>query len=143
MRAAERIAQRKHVEGPTSDINVTPLVDVVLVLLIIFMVITPMLNDDVILPKARFHKRQPKEDSEKITLVIERDKRLRIEKDVIDRKEIKEVLKQKYANKADKSLFLKADQSLKWGEVMKVMDLAREGTVEEISLVTDDYPEGE
>ena len=108
MRQAERIAERKRVDGPTSDINVTPLVDVVLVLLIIFMVITPMLDDDVILPPAKYHKRQPKEDEKKGTLVLMRDKRLSLEKQPVTRAELVQVLKAKYQNEKDKSIFLKA-----------------------------------
>ncbi|MFN7974423.1 MAG: biopolymer transporter ExbD [Acidobacteriota bacterium] len=149
MRLAERIEQRKHIDAPAADINVTPLVDVVLVLLIIFMVITPMLNDDVQLPKAHFHKRTPKESNEKITLVLGRDKKIRIDtgggdtasKEAIPADELKEALKQRYQKREDKSMFLKADESLPWGEVLKVMDVARDGTVEEVQLVTDDYPE--
>lgn len=141
MLQGDRVKERKKIQAPTADINVTPLVDVVLVLLIIFMVITPMLEDDVMLPRAHNHKSSPKDDENKVTLVIQRDKKLLIGGDTVPAKELPNVLKLKYKDQADKSLFLKADQSLQWGEVMKAMDLAREGTVEEISLITDDYPE--
>ena len=110
-----------------------------LVLLIIFMVITPMLDEDVILPNARNHKRAPKEDNQKVTLVIQRDKEVLLDKEKVDRRELPRVLTNKYQTRADKSLYLKADKSLHWGEVMKVMDLARKGTVEEIALITEDY----
>ena len=140
MQVADRVQQRKNLARPAADINVTPLVDVVLVLLIIFMVITPMLDEDIILPKAQNHQRQPKEDKQKMTLVIHRDKKLTIEKEPVERAAVPEIMRRHYASKPDKSIFLKADHRLPWSEVMKVMDLAREGSIEEISLVTDDYP---
>ncbi len=141
MQQADRVAARRHIDGPNSDINVTPLVDVCLVLLIIFMVITPMLDEDVILPKARHHKRTPKEDEKKVTLVLQRDKKLKLGDDQVIGDELTAVIKKKYQGRPDKSLYLKADESLHWGEVMKVMDLSRKGGVEEIELVTEDYPE--
>ena len=81
MREADRVQERKKIPAPNADINVTPLVDVVLVLLIIFMVITPMLDEDVIVPTAKHHKRTPKEDEEKLMLVVKRDKSLILNKD--------------------------------------------------------------
>ena len=126
-----------------SDINVTPLVDVVLVLLIIFMVITPMLQKgvDVVLPKAG-NTKERKEEQKTITVAVKNDasRSTYIGGNKLDKPEdlvpqLKERLEE--IPEGQRLLYLKADQNLPYGDVMKVMDYMREAGVEEIALIAE------
>jgi biopolymer transport protein ExbD len=121
--------------GIKSDINVTPLVDVVLVLLIIFMVVTPMLQrgKDVRLPKAH----QVEKDSDRpdpIIVSVTPDKRVYIEHDSYDDRSFQERLSDELTQKPGRPILLKGDQSLAYGEVRRVMNLARKAGAKGISL---------
>jgi len=129
--------------GPMASINVTPMADIMIVLLIIFMVITPMLQKgvDVVLPKAG-NTKERKEEQKTITVAIKNDanhstyiggKKLDNQADLVA--QVKERLED--IPEGQRLLYLKADQSLPYGEVMKVMDYVREAGVEEIALITD------
>ena len=118
-----------------AEINVTPLVDVVLVLLIIFMVITPMLQrgKDVQLPKATKIDKEKKE-ADPIILSITTDKRIYIETDVFSEEEFETQLQAKLIAKPGKKILLKGDNSLAFEDVRKVMHLARKAGAKGISL---------
>jgi biopolymer transport protein TolR len=127
--------------GAIADINVTPMADIMIVLLIIFMVITPMLQKgvDVVLPKAG-NTEERKDEPKTITLAIKKDKTLYIGGTKIENvaefvPQLKERLDE--ATDGSKLVFLKADAELEYAEVMKVMDLAREAGVEEVALIAD------
>ena len=118
-----------------SDINVTPLVDVVLVLLIIFMVVTPMLQrgKDVRLPRAhQVEKDQDRPDP--IIVSVTPDKRVYIEHDPYDDRSFQERLSDELTQKPGRPILLKGDQSLAYGEVRRVMNLARKAGAKGISL---------
>ncbi len=121
-----------------SNINVTPLVDVMLVLLIIFMVITPMLQKgvDVKLPIAEYPTDHP-DDESVVTLAVTRDRTLHLDMIPVPRAELVTKIREKFGARAEKVLFLKADESLEYGTVLEVMDIVRDGGVEEIALITD------
>ena len=118
-----------------AEINVTPLVDVVLVLLIIFMVITPMLQrgKDVQLPKATKIDKEKKE-ADPIILSVTTDKRIYIETDVFSDEEFESQLRNKLKAKPGKKILLKGDNSLAFEDVRKVMHLARKAGAKGISL---------
>ena len=121
--------------GIKSDINVTPLVDVVLVLLIIFMVVTPMLQrgKDVRLPRAhQVEKDQDRPDP--IIVSVTPDKRVYIEHDPYDDRSFQERLADELTQKPGRPILLKGDQSLAYGEVRRVMNLARKAGAKGISL---------
>ncbi len=123
-------------KGIKSDINVTPLVDVVLVLLIIFMVITPMLQrgKNVKLPtamKVDDHKENP---TDPIIISITADKGLYIETDKFDDEGFTAELQKKLIADPSKRLLLKGDQSLTFDDVRKVMNLARKAGAKAIAL---------
>ncbi|MEE9264386.1 MAG: biopolymer transporter ExbD, partial [Vicinamibacteria bacterium] len=119
-------------------INVTPLVDVMLVLLIIFMVITPMLQKgiDVKLPVAEYPIDHP-DDESVVTLAVTRDRTLHLDMLQVPKAELEAKIREKFDTRAEKVLFLKADESLEYGTVLEVMDIVRDGGVEEIALITD------
>ena len=126
--------------GAMADINVTPMADIMIVLLIIFMVITPMLQKgvDVVLPKAG-NTAERKDEPKTITVAIRKDKTTYIGSNKMETPndfvvKLKELLDE---NQDLKMVFLKADSELEYSEVMKVMDLAREAGVEEVALIAD------
>ena len=124
--------------GLNSNINVTPLVDVMLVLLIIFMVVTPMLQKgvDVVLPVAEYPTDHPDNESV-VTLAVKRDRTLYLDMIPVPRTDLLAKVREKFDTRAEKVLFLKADEALEYGAVLEVMDIAREGGVEEIGLITE------
>jgi len=105
-------------KGPRSDINITPLVDVVLVLLIIFMVVTPALNEgaQIELPKVLTPDVKPK-DLHPIEVTIAPDGTTVVEKQNINPKELKATLARLHEKDPTRSLMLKSDEGMKWGRM--------------------------
>ncbi len=121
-----------------SNINVTPFADVMLVLLIIFMVITPMLQKgvDVKLPPATYAVDHP-DNEDTVTLAIRIDRTLYLDMLPVPESELIQKVRDKFDVRTEKTIFLKADENLDYGDVLRVMDLCREGGVEEIALITE------
>lgn len=129
--------------GVKSDINVTPLADVMLVLLIIFMVITPLLQKgvDVKLPAAEYPTDHP--DSENVvTVAVRVDNTVYLNMVPIAESELPTKLAEEFEGKSEKVLFLKADEGLDYGDVLRVMDLCRDGGADEIGLITEQKAAG-
>ena len=130
--------QSVKVESVRSDINVTPLVDVVLVLLIIFMVVTPMLQKGppVVLPKASDPPKKP-EDKTQILIVVAKDKPLFIEKDEM-RNEDQFVarLAEEFQRNKNASIVIKGDARLPYGDVKKAMLKVKATGFEQVGLIT-------
>ena len=122
--------------GIKSDINVTPLVDVVLVLLIIFMVVTPMLQrgKDVKLPVATKQKHEDSKDVDPIILSVTPDKRIWLEKDPVDDDQLKAALGGKLAAEPWKPILVKGDQSLVFGDVRRVLKDAQDAKAKSVKL---------
>ena len=123
--------------GPKAEINVTPLVDVVLVLLIIFMVITPMLQrgKSVELPKAKeISKATPGEKDNSIILSVTPDKKVYLDNDQVDEKTLEDRLRLEIAKDPSRKVLLKGDHSLNVAEVRKVMDIARKAAAKSVAL---------
>jgi len=126
--------------GALSQINVTPLVDVMLVLLIIFMVSAPMLSQGVELdlPKETISPITGKDDEEKLTVSINRKGTIFL--GVGNEVELESVGKRAAAilqKREDKSVFLKADKDVPYGAVMSVMARLRRAGIYKIGLITD------
>ena len=131
--------------GAIADINVTPMADIMIVLLIIFMVITPMLQKgvDVRLPTAGNTKER--NDQKTIEVAIKQDTTTFLKGIKLDRQQdLVERLKEALEERADtqKLVYLKADNQLPYEEVMKVMDLCREAGVEEVALIAEQKVQG-
>ncbi|TKD12024.1 ExbD/TolR family protein [Polyangium fumosum] len=118
-----------------NDINVTPLVDVVLVLLIIFMVITPMLQrgKDVKLPQSKSIDEENK-DSDPIILSVTTDKHIYIESSEYDKEGFTPALKAVLEEKPGRKILLKGDQTLTVGDVREVMELSRKAGAKSVAL---------
>ncbi len=120
-----------------SDINVTPLVDVMLVLLIIFMVTAPMLQQGikVNLPQAKANN--IKANEEKIMITITRDEKIYINKNPYKLNELGKTLKAINAYNREKQVFLKADKDVPYGFVVRVMSAIKDAGIKELGMVTE------
>jgi biopolymer transport protein TolR len=127
--------------GSIADINVTPMADIMIVLLIIFMVITPMLQKgvDVKLPIAT-NSKEKKDEKNTITVAVRKDstvflKGIKMERQADLLPQLKEQLDE--IPEGNRIIYLKADEGLPYSEVMKVMDLCREAGTEEVALIAE------
>jgi len=119
-----------------SEINVTPLVDVFLVLLIIFMVTAPMLQQgvDVQLPKESTSNIEAKESD---VVTVTKDNKIYLNDRRITLSELTETLKQKAALNRGKEVFLRADKNVPYGFVIKVMASIKRSGIEKLGMVTE------
>jgi biopolymer transport protein TolR len=125
-------------KGIKNDINVTPLVDVVLVLLIIFMVITPMLQRgrDVHLPKAhQIAKDESKSDP--LVLSVTPDKKIWVETAQFDGNTVEEKIASEMAAEPNKRVLLKGDEALNVGAVRELMDHAKKAGAKSVELAVE------
>jgi biopolymer transport protein ExbD len=126
--------------GPQPVINVTPLVDVVLVLLIIFMVVTPMIASGVAvdLPRTAHHSRKP-DDGKDIIVSVTADGRIYVGTRRVGRvEELAAVVAAEQRRFPDKSLFLKGDLRARFGGVREALHTLRAANVGEITLGTEE-----
>lgn len=129
--------------GPTIDdggfraeINVTPLVDVVLVLLVIFMVVTPLLKQEAPVELPITRSSEAASDDRQLTLGIAADGVLTLDGESIPRDRLEERLESIFAGSEDRTIFLAADRSLSYAAVVDVIDACRSAGVTAIGLVT-------
>lgn len=123
-------------QGPQADINITPLVDVLLVLLIIFMVITPILQKGFSTQVPQKAESVSNAPSTAIVLQIERGGGMAINRQPVSMQDLGEKLGAIYATRADKILFVDADDKAAYETVVKALDIARgPGKVETIGFV--------
>ncbi|MEW6440313.1 MAG: protein TolR [bacterium] len=131
------MAIRSNGDRPLSEINVTPFVDVMLVLLVIFMVTAPLLQYgvEVDLPEP---SRQPLEvPKEQVVLSIEKDRTIHVDRYKVALKDLAPKLKAIYQGKKEEEIFLNADQDVPYGFVVKVMSVIREAGIDRMGLITE------
>ncbi len=138
------INKRDEGKKVNSNINVTPMVDVMLVLLIIFMVITPMLNNkvNVELPQAAaaiIMENANKEDA--VTVAVTRDGQAYLGGDRVNIDDLGPKITDKLTNKTDKEVYLRADIRANYGKVMDVVDQIRAAGVSNLGLLTEKLEE--
>jgi len=134
------LAKRDEGKKVNSDINVTPMVDVMLVLLIIFMVITPMLQHGhaVELAKTTNPEQMPDADKEDAILIaVTRDNKVFFGNDLIGADQLSDKVRDRLANKVDKRVYVKADARAKYGSVVAVVDNVRSAGVDQLGLLTE------
>jgi biopolymer transport protein ExbD/biopolymer transport protein TolR len=131
----------KHVAPPpVADINVTPMVDVMLVMLIIFMVITPMLSKGVSVDLVKTKNPIPMQAADKsdaILVAVTRDGKTYLTTTQIDPKDLPAKVKDMLLNRLDKTVFVKADSRARYEKVVDVVDNLRAAGVDQLGLLTE------
>ena len=119
-----------------SEINVVPLVDVVLVLLVIFMVTAPMLYRglDINLPQTATNTIKPEQ---RVVLTVERDRRVFLDKDQVPLIQLQPKLEALRRNNPAVSVFLRADRDVPYGTVVQVMDSIKKAGIDKLGMVTE------
>jgi biopolymer transport protein TolR len=120
-----------------SQINVTPLVDVMLVLLVIFMVTAPMMQQGVQVNLPKADTKALKSPDEAIVVSIEKSGRLFIDKAEVSQGDLKNKIAALLVNRTKKEVFLKADQDVPYGDVVKAMAEIKGAGVERLGMVTE------
>jgi biopolymer transport protein ExbD/biopolymer transport protein TolR len=125
---------------PVADINVTPMVDVMLVLLIIFMVITPMLSKGVSVDMAKTKNPIPMQAADKsdaITIAVTKDGKTYLNTTQMNPEDLPPKVKDLLSNKLDKTVFVRADQRARYEKVVDVVDNLRAAGVDQLGLLTE------
>lgn len=138
--SGEESGRRIRTGTVSADINVTPMADIMLVLLIIFMITTPLLQTGVTvnLPKAVNPLENPKIDSEDAVIVaVTRDGNIYFGRQRVTQDELVSKLREKFASTGDKTMFIKGDTAASYGRFVEVVDLCRSSGVERIGLITE------
>jgi biopolymer transport protein TolR len=133
------VAVRDEGKKVNSNINVTPMVDVMLVLLIIFMVITPMLQNKVQIDMAQVDNATAMPDADKddaIVVAVTRDGGVFLGQDKVDPSQLGTLVQDKLADRTDKTIFFRADARAQFRTVEDAIDDVRTAGVEEIGLLT-------
>jgi biopolymer transport protein TolR len=120
-----------------SDINIVPLVDVMLVLLIIFMVTAPMLTQgvDVNLPQA--NAKAMRSDEERLVLTVDMNSRIFVGKQPVEFNRLNDTLRAIVARRTDRQVYFRADRAVSYGFVVKVIAEVRNAGVEKLGMVTE------
>jgi biopolymer transport protein ExbD/biopolymer transport protein TolR len=136
---------KKRTSGrPINDINVTPMVDVMLVLLIIFMVITPMLSKGVSVDLVKTRNPIAMHDADKsdaVLVAVTRDGKVYLGSTQILPEDLPPKVKDLLTNKLDKTVFVKADQRARYEKVVDVVDNLRAAGVDQLGLLTEQLQE--
>ena len=134
------LAKRNEGAKISSDINVTPMVDVMLVLLIIFMVITPMLQKGISVDMAKVNNPTPMQDADKedaLLVSVMRDGTVYFGADKITPDSLTGKVKDRLVNRTDKRVYVKADARAHFGKVVEVVDGVRAAGVDDLGLLTE------
>ncbi len=122
--------------GGMNDINVTPLIDVMLVLLVIFMVTAPLLTTGVHVDLPKVKSAPMQTDDSKLLVIVTSDEHVYLGKDEITGA-VDDRLKNNTRLQTEKELYIQADENVKYGAVLRVMAAARGAGVEKLGMVTD------
>jgi biopolymer transport protein TolR len=122
----------------TPQMNVTPLVDVVLVLLIIFMVVTPLLSKQfwLQLPKQEESKNNNPDDNKSVVLTVDKDGALKINGTEIPKGELKDKVSRYMAARPDKVVYFDAADDAPYATTVEAMDIARQGGAKTVAILT-------
>ncbi len=129
--------RRNNDSKPVSDINVTPLVDVILVLLIIFMVTAPMLQMGIDVNLPRVKAKSVDVGEEKLILTIKSNEEIFINRYKASLDDLKSKLENIFESRIDREIFMRADEKVPYGFVVKVMSEVRKAGVDKLGMITE------
>ena len=135
------LAKRNEGAKVNSDINVTPMVDVMLVLLIIFMVVTPMLQKGVSVDLAKVNNPEQMPDADKedaLVVAVMRTGDVFFGNDKIPPDQLTGKVKDRLANRSDKRVYIRADRTVRYGDFMTVMNTLQGNGFYQVALINEE-----
>jgi biopolymer transport protein TolR len=134
-------------DGPQPNINMTPLIDVLLVLMIIFMVITPLtpkgLEALVPQPPPKNSPPPPPDQDRTVVIIIDKDRRMKLNTEDIVESQLGKRLEDVFKTRAERVVFVKGDPDLEFQYVARAIDIAKGAAIDKVGLMTKGVESGE